>query len=267
MIIDSKTIKDVFHILGINSNKNLGQNFLINPKIANDIVACLHPDLDSYILEIGSGLGSLTHFLVNSHLDIVEIDKSLVRFLKDTYPNDNINIYNDDILQFDVSKYEYIISNLPYYITTDIVTYLLLHAKRAKRIVLMMQKEAAGRFMNLENNKDYGPVSILIHLLGNIQKEFYVGKNNFYPIPCVDSVVLSIDIDTNKRTETNFKIYKMCTVLFKNRRKTILNNLTNYLKSKEKASEILKKVNIEANLRPENITIEQYCKLYYLLNN
>lgn len=266
MIVDSQTCKEIIKLLNLNVKKSLGQNFLINPNISESIVNYLLPINDEKILEIGSGLGSLTHYLSNYNTTCLEIDPILFKFLNDTYKNTNLNFINGDILKFDVSDYDMIISNLPYYITTDIVTYLLLHAKKAKRMVFMMQKEAVNRFCDTVNCKDYSPIGILISLLGKIKKEIIISKNNFYPSPNVDSQIVVIDLDINKKTRDNYAIYKMCKSLFQNKRKTILNNLTMYLKDKNKAIQLLNKNNINPLLRPENISVEEYVKLYQSLH-
>ncbi len=265
MIIDSTTIKEIFKTLNISANKNLGQNFLINPSISEKIVNLLDVKDNEKVLEIGPGLGSLTHYLEEYDLDVVEIDKKLSKFLSDSYPN--LNIITNDILKVDVSKYDKIISNLPYYLTTEIVTYLLLNASNASRLVLMMQKEAINRFIDDVNQKSYSPIGILIQLIGSIKKEIAVSRNNFYPIPNVDSVILTIDLDINKKTKENYQIYNMCKSLFINKRKTILNNLTSYLKDKQKAILALQECKIPLNYRPENIDVNSYIRLYNYLNN
>ena len=145
------------------------------------------------VLEIGPGLGSLTHFLQNHNLDVCDIDERMCRVIEAIYSNkNNIKVFNNDILKFDVSKYNKIISNLPYYITSDIISYLLLNAKNCDEMVFMVQKEAALRFLDSTNKTE--PLSILINLVGDIKKVYTVKPSSFVPAPHVDSVVFKINI-------------------------------------------------------------------------
>ena len=157
--------------------------------------------------------------------------------------------------------FDKIIGNLPYNITTELVTYLLLNSWNTKTMVLMCQLEAYNRFADL-SGENYGPVSVLLHLLGSIEKLLVVKAGSFYPAPKCNSVVFRINLNRDADLETATKVYKFAKSLFLNRRKTIYNNLKNYLSSADKANEILNKLGIPQNLRPENISPEIYLKMY-----
>lgn len=267
MEINEKNITDIVKKCGLNPNKSLGQNFLINNNVSFAIANFLTCHQNSNVLEIGPGLGSLTNHLTKYPLDSVDVDKRMIDFLKIVYQDKkDLCFICDDILNTNVEKYDAIIGNLPYYITTDIITYLLLNAKKANEMVFMIQKEAFPRFSKKVNEDGYSPIGILIDLLGEVKKCLDVKASNFYPNPHVDSIVFKITLDNNKKIEKNYNIYKFAKTMFLNKRKTILNNLGNYLKNKSKAEIILKDLNLSFNLRPENLSTNDYINLYEAIN-
>ena len=156
-----------------------------------------------------------------------------------------------------VSKYTKIIGNLPYNITTEVIQYFLINAVNAESMVFMIQSETYNHFADT-NGKEYGPTSVLIHLLGKIDKLFTVKAGSFYPVPKCNSLVFSIKFDT--RVERNAAIYafKVAKQLFANRRKTIQNNLMNYLKDKEYVLKLCIDLNINPLSRPEQLSPEIY---------
>ncbi|MFA5503197.1 MAG: 16S rRNA (adenine(1518)-N(6)/adenine(1519)-N(6))-dimethyltransferase RsmA [Bacilli bacterium] len=270
MEINKATILEIVKKSAIRPNKALGQNFLIDPAISSRIIHALDIQEKEKILEIGPGLGSLTHFLStkSNEIEIVEIDSKIVDLLNVIYKETkNVKIIHKDILKVDFSSYDKIVGNLPYYITTEIITKILLGAQKCQKMVFMIQKEAFPRFFNKVNEPSYSPVGILISLLGNIKKICHVGKSSFYPNPHIDSVVFEISIDPNKKTKANFEIYHLAKSLFANKRKTILNNLTFLLKDKEKSAQLLEQLNINTNLRPENLSAQDYINLYLSINS
>ena len=246
------------------ANKSLGQNFLINPQIAEKIVGLLNLKDNDRVLEIGAGLGSLSYFLSksNSHSELIDIDERMLMFLEEQFKNNkNITIKRQNILKYELSGFNKIIGNLPYYITTSILEKLLLDGKNAETMVLMTQKEVYPKL--LKTNKS--PLSLFLNYVADISAPMEVGKNNFAPIPHVDSVVFVITPNKNIKNEENEKLFKTMKQLFLLRRKNILNNLTNLLKNKEKAREILGKMEIDANKRPEELGIEFYIDLLKMI--
>lgn len=246
------------------ANKSLGQNFLINPQIAEKIVGLLNLKDNDRVLEIGAGLGSLSYFLSksNSHSELIDIDERMLMFLEEQFKNNkNITIKRQNILKHELSGFNKIIGNLPYYITTSILEKLLLDGKNAETMVLMTQKEVYPKL--LKTNKS--PLSLFLNYVADISAPMEVGKNNFAPIPHVDSVVFVITPNKNIKSEENKKLFKTMKQLFLLRRKNILNNLTNLLKNKEKAREILGKMGIDTNKRPEELGIEFYIDLLKMI--
>lgn len=244
------------------ANKSLGQNFLINPEIANKIVNSLNIQKDDKILEIGAGLGSISYFLAKSEGEstLIDVDDRMIYFLKEHYEeNKNIVVLRDNVLKHDLSKYTKIIGNLPYYITTGILETILLNGTNATSIVLMCQKEVYAKL--LKNTKDISPLSLLLNYVSNIELVTNVSRNNFTPIPHVDSLVFKLTPNENIKNKDNKALYKLMCNLFLHRRKTIYNCLRFIVKDNEVTIEILNKLNISQNLRPEQIEIEKYIEL------
>ena len=246
------------------ANKSLGQNFLVNSQIAEKIVGLLQLEEKDQVLEIGAGLGSLSYFLVKSpgNSVLIDIDERMLMFLGEHFKdNKNVEIKRQNILKQDVSVYTKIVGNLPYYITTGIIEKLIVEAKSAKTIVLMTQKEVYPRLLT----KDKSPLSLFLNYVASVSAPMDVGRNNFAPVPHVDSVVFTITPNENIKNEENAKLFKTIKHLFLLRRKNILNNLTNLVKNKEKAREILEKMQIDTNKRPEELPIEFYINLLKMI--
>ena len=169
------------------ANKSLGQNFLINPQIAEKIVGLLSLKEGDKVLEIGAGLGSLSYFLAKSPAEsqLIDVDERMLMFLDEQFKDcKNIEVKRQNILKHDLTGFNKIIGNLPYYITSGIIEKLLLDAKDAKTTVLMTQKEVYPKL--LSSNKS--PLSMFLNYVADISSPMDVGRNNFAPVPHVDSV-------------------------------------------------------------------------------
>ena len=246
------------------ANKSLGQNFLVDPQTAKRIVDLLEIKEKDNILEIGAGLGSLSFFLEKSpgKSELIDVDERMLMFLNEQFKDSkNISVKRQNILKYDLSKFNKIIGNLPYYITSGIIEKLLIDAKNAEVMVLMTQKEVYPKL--LRTNKS--PLSMFLNHVSSISAPIDVGRNHFAPVPHVDSVVFVLKPNENIKNEDNEKLFKTMKQLFLLRRKNILNNLTNLVKNKEKAREILEKMNIDTNKRPEELPIEFYINLLKMI--
>lgn len=242
------------------ANKSLGQNFLINASFAEKIVDLLEICSNDKVLEIGAGLGSLSYFLVNkkANTTLIDIDERMLQFLNDNYAQEpSIEIKRMNVLKENLDKYTKIIGNLPYYITSSIIEYILLNAKNAKKVVLMTQKEVYPKL--LKNN--HSPLSLLLNYVSEISAPINITRNNFTPVPHVDSVVFTLTINEKITLNENRDVYNLMCKLFLFRRKTILNCLTNIVKNKEIAHQILDKMGVDNNLRPEQLDIDFYISL------
>ena len=264
MEINRNNVVEIIRKSGLEPDKDYGQNYLLEPNICEKIVSLLDIKDNEKVLEIGPGIGSLTHYIAqykNSKIDLVDIDERMTNFLKIIYKEDNVNLILNDIRKHDVSKYDKIIGNLPYNITTETVSYLLEKARNAKKLVLMCQAEAYPRFSEL-TGKEYGPLSIFIHLLGNVSRKLTVKPGSFYPAPKCSSVVFEINVLNNQNHDHIFSIFNFSKSIFSNRRKTIHNNLSSYLDDKELSLKVLGEVGIPANKRPEELSPDTIAKLY-----
>ncbi|MDE5545559.1 MAG: 16S rRNA (adenine(1518)-N(6)/adenine(1519)-N(6))-dimethyltransferase RsmA, partial [Malacoplasma sp.] len=221
------------------ASKKLGQNFLTNEIIKQKIVDSLNINDSDFVLEIGPGFGALTKLILkkSKNLTVIELDKRLVEFLKEEFPN--LKIINQDILKFDfnnlaLNNYK-IISNLPYSISSQIIFKILKHSNFSEAI-LMVQKEMAERVVAKAGTKKYNNFTILLNLTSNITKLFNVSNSCFFPKPEVESTVIKF----SKKENFDFKNFdiledflKKC---FLQKRKTLFNNLKKFY-SKEKITD------------------------------
>lgn len=245
--------------------KKYGQNFLIDDELAESIVSKVKDDKDSIILEIGSGLGALTYHLVKKegHKVLVEIDPLMCDHLKHQIQEDDIEILNMDFLRMNLKKYDkeiVVVGNLPYYITTDIIEKLLL-ANNVTQMTLMVQKEAYERLTAPISSKEYSPISIFLEYVGGTKILSKVSRHSYIPEPHVDSLVFQVNVKKEKQIENESAFFKITKAMFLMRRKTILNNLTSYLKDKQKAETILNELSCPLTARPEQLNLDFYLKL------
>lgn len=251
------------------AKKEIGQNFLIDADKAEAIVDSLGIKEGEKVLEIGCGAGSLTYFLAETDAEItaIDIDEAMIaKTGSDFASRPNVKIINGNAMRFDYSPYSKIVGNLPYYITSGILERVLLQAENAEKAVFMVQKEVISRIFAGPGSKDYSPLNILLSLVGESKKLFGVSRNCFSPIPHVDSAVFEIAFDESRDKETIAAVYKLAKSMFLQRRKTIYNNLKNYLGDGQKAEEILAKAKIEKAKRPEDLKSSDYLTLLSLLH-
>lgn len=275
---DIKNIRNILSSHGFKFSKSLGQNFIINPDICPAMAEACSEYPDSGIIEIGPGIGVLTVELAKKFKKVisVEIDKRLIPILKDTTSEfDNIKIINSDILKLNLkelisSEFENfdrinVCANLPYYITSDIIMYILENEEvNIDSLTLMLQKEAAERICASPGTRNAGAISLAVRYYGTPEILFDVGRENFMPSPNVDSVVIRIDMTKSmKRFVKNKSIFfKLVKAAFSQRRKNILNSLSSQMGlPKEKISEILKLSNVDSSLRAEQLSFEDFAKL------
>ena len=275
MIKNVATVKKTNEIMvqfGLHAKKNFGQNFLVVQQTVNDIIDYSNIDSDSVIIEIGPGIGALTDVLLDRFKKVIcfEIDKSLIEPLKDTFSDkQNFEIYNEDILKVDLNKFisenlknekVVIFSNLPYYITSEILTKLFV-IKGVHQIVTMMQKEVAHRILKADKGKDENELTLLAKHYCDFKLIKEVSKNDFFPKPHIDSTVLSFKVKENVPN-----INETVKILFKQRRKTIYNNLTEVYE-KNHVLTMLDKLNLNVSLRSEDLTINDIEKIDAYLKN
>lgn len=249
-----------------NFKKNFGQNFIVDKNIIDNIIKFSLVDKDTMVIEIGPGAGSLTTALAASSKSVLcyEIDDSLKDVLSDSLKNfDNVDIIYQDFLKANVSetlkKYNYdklyVIANLPYYITTPIITKIIEDKLNVDKIVIMVQKEVGDRLKAQPGSKDYNSLSIYISYYFNVKKLMDVSRNVFLPKPNVDSIVIELSKKENKYKLKNENVFfKLVRDSFVQKRKTLRNNLKSYdLNIIEK---VLNKYGYDLSVRAENLSID-----------
>ena len=240
--------------------KSLGQNFLINLDVINKIAAEIPAFSHDLIIEIGPGRGALTEKLVkkDSFFLAYEIDQDLLPLLQ-KYENDHQKIIHQDFLQADVKNdlkninYDklFIVGNLPYYITTPIMEKIMALDIPASKIVIMVQKEVGLRFMAQPKSKDYGYFTLVLKYFFDIQKVCMVSKKDFYPVPKVESMVLAFTPRIDRPNWDFSKYRDFLKVCFRQKRKTLRNNLKDYDWSV--IAPILKNNNYSETVRAEEL--------------
>lgn len=250
-----------------NFKKRYGQNFLRDNNILNKISNSFEVDKNSKIIEVGPGDGALTRKLVSKGTEVIafEIDISLKEYL-DKITNTNLKVVYGDFLDvklenfFNSADKLYVIANIPYYITTPIITKFIDEKKIPEEMVLMVQKEVALRLSSNPGNKEYGAISVILNYFFDILYLFTVGRNCFYPVPNVDSAVIKLKKKDKLLILKDFDIYKKLVYdAFKQKRKTLKNNLKNY--DLNLIESILNKYNFNLNNRAEEISYEVFVEI------
>ena len=216
----------------IKPNKNLGQNFLINEYVINTILEILDIKKDDYILEVGPGKGALTRNIIKKTKNYigVEKDKNLSDFLKVNY-KENVDIRNEDILNFDFSKifknnYR-VVGNIPYNISTKLLMKCIENKNFISQVHFMMQKEFVDRVTSVHGVKSYGRLSVLIQIFFKAEKYIDIDPSNFYPEPKIYSSFMSLTPLKKILLEENevSDFLNFVKEIFKTRRKKIKNCL------------------------------------------
>ena len=250
--------------------KKFGQNFLQDNNILNNIVALANITPNDLVIEIGPGGGALTSKLIErtNKLICFEIDTDLKDHLKQ-FENKGAKIIYGDFLKQDVNEvikdceYDnlYIIANLPYYITTPIITKIIESKLPVKKCVFMVQKEVANRLSATTSTKDYNSLTIFINYYFSCKKAFDVSKNVFYPKPNVDSAIIELDKRDSPLVDVidENKFFKLVKDSFVFKRKTLRNNLKGY--NLIKIEEILKKYGYDLSVRAEALSINVFADI------
>ena len=250
-----------------NFKKKYGQNFLNNDNILNKISSSICVSEKDKIIEIGPGAGALTKKLVKLGCDVIafEIDTTLKDFL-DKIEYNNLTVIYNDFLNVNLSDYFnedqklFVVANIPYYITTPIISKFIKENYVPESMVLMVQKEVAERLSSKCHNSDYGAITVILNYFFDIHYLFTVDRNNFYPIPKVDSAVIKLDKKHNKKIVNDYEKFETLVYnAFKQKRKNLKNNLMNYDLSKIEI--ILKKYSLDLTNRAEDLDYEVFVEI------
>lgn len=268
----------------IKADKKLGQNFLISDDAVNRIIEKSEVTKSDLVIEIGPGLGTLTKELLEraGKVICIELDTRMVKILNERFSlYDNFEIIHDDILKVDLKsiikrekenqnmKEAKIVANLPYYITTPIIMKLLEEKLDLKTITVMVQKEVADRLTAVPGTKKSGAITYGVYYYAKAEEVLEVLPESFIPAPEVTSEVIQFKIRKEPPVFVgdDKKMFQIIKCAFTQRRKTLLNSLvnTNIFNSKEHGSKILKEVNLKENVRPEELTLEDFARIADLL--
>ena len=271
----SKT-KEILNKYKFSFKKSLGQNFLIDVNVLENIIKSTGIDGSSGAIEIGPGMGALTEQLAIHANKVVafEIDQRLLPILKDTLGDySNVEIIHQDILEANVneviqSQFEpgqdiHVVANLPYYITTPILMKLVRDKLPVASFTVMIQKEVAERMAAKPNSKSYGSLTIAVQYYTEAKIVMTVPKSVFMPQPNVDSSILQLVMreEAPVHVENEEFFFNLVQASFAQRRKTLRNNLTSYFKeqyTKERINEILEGINMDGTRRGESLDMEEF---------
>ena len=222
---------------GFHNAKSLGQNFLTDKGVIDSIIEATDINEEDLVIEIGPGIEVINQDVLKTNLN--------------------------DIIKSSTFQHTKVIGNLPYYITTPIIMYLLENEINIESITIMMQKEVADRIIAGPGSKTFGAISLAVQYYCEVSEVADVPKEVFYPVPKVDSTVLKLSIRTEKPVHPkNEKLMFNCIKAgFGQRRKTILNSLTGAGFSKDEIKQALERLSIEPKRRAETLSIEDFAAI------
>ncbi len=272
-----KTI-EVIKKHGFDFQKKFGQNFLIDGRVLDKIIAAAEITKEDFVLEIGPGIGTMTQYLAEAAREVaaVEIDRNLIPILQETLAEyDNVTIINKDVLKLDIAEMAReknggrpikVVANLPYYITTPIIMSLFESGVPLLSVTVMVQKEVALRMQAQPGTKDYGALSLAVQYYAEPYLAANVPQNCFMPRPNVGSAV--IRLTRYARPPVCVKdeklMFRLIRASFNQRRKTLLNGLKNSSElsfSREEILEAFARAGLPENVRGETLTLEQFAAL------
>lgn len=270
----------------IRINKRSGQNFLVDENYLNKIISSCNITENDLVLEIGAGLGALTESIAPlcKHLIAIEVDKKFCSFLKDALLEyKNVEIVCADILKYDIKsageklkhlpthrtdrqgKFK-VIGNLPYYITSPIITYLINNRKSIQSAFITVQKEVAERLMSSPARKTYGSLSCFVQFYTKPDIMVSMPKEAFYPVPQVESSLVRLEFLKNPSVKVKDEslFFKIVNAAFNKRRKTLLNALSlsgAFNLNKEQVNKILLGCGIDPKRRGETLSLKEFADL------
>lgn len=257
---------------GFQFKKQFGQNFISDTNLLKSIVEASGIDENTTVVEIGCGAGTLTRAIAESAKKVYafDIDTALKPVLAETLAGlENVEVIFRDFNKINLKEFEAeigeytVVANLPYYITTPLVTKLLEESDNVQGISIMVQEEVAERFCAKEDTPEYGSITAAIALKGEAKIVKRVSRNLFYPRPNVDSAVVKITFQRGRVAVKDEKAYRQTVkCAFLNRRKTLENNLVNFFNvSRETAKKILSEAGVDEKARGETLSPQRLARL------
>ena len=273
----------ILHKYKIQANKSLGQNFLVDDNVIDEIIRCSNIDKKDLIIEIGPGLGVLTNRLLQESNNVmaVELDKRMVSILQDRFKlningqtESKLEIINEDILKINLNqliaekkskneiKQVKIVANLPYYISTPIIMKLLENRLDIDEIIVMVQKEVAERLTAKTGTRLAGAITYAVEYYSEAECIIKVPKESFVPSPKVESEVIKLTVRKDKKIQVQDDklLFNIISKSFMQRRKTLSNALlnNNIINNKDDVEKMWKKLGINEKVRGESLTLEQF---------
>ena len=273
----------ILHKYKIQANKSLGQNFLVDDNVIDEIIRCSNIDKKDLIMEIGPGLGVLTNRLLQESNNViaVELDKRMVSILQDRFKlningdvESHLEIIKEDILKINLNqliaekrsnneiKQVKIVANLPYYISTPIIMKLLENRLDIDEIIVMVQKEVAERLTAKTGTRLAGAITYAVEYYSEAESIIKVPKESFVPSPKVESEVIKLTVRKDKKIQVQDEklLFNIISKSFMQRRKTLSNALlnNNIMNNKDDVDKMWKELEINEKVRGESLTLEQF---------
>jgi len=267
--------KKQMHAKFFKPKKNLGQNFLKNYKVVENIMANADISEKDMIIEVGPGMGILTEELAKSGASVLAIEKDfnlIDKLRKDLGKYKNLKITHQDILLFDPESIDgsyKVIANIPYNITSPIIRKFLESSHKPQEMILMVQKEVAERICAKAGSSERGLLTLIVEFYADAEVLFSVPRTDFYPVPKVDSAVIKLTLNHKVHLRGgSYKVepelfFKLVKAGFASKRQQIHNSLAATLRwDKEKVAGLLEKSEIDPQLRAEDLTLDAWLNLY-----
>ena len=271
-------LKSTLQSNGFQFKKQFGQNFISDTNLLNSIVDAAGIDENTTVVEVGCGAGTLTRAIAQKAKFVYafDIDRDLQPVLAQTLSGvDNVEVIFRDFSKVDLKQFESeigeftVVANLPYYITTPLLTKFLEESEKVNGVCIMVQEEVAERFCAKENTPEYGAITAAIALKGQAKIVKRVSRNMFYPRPNVDSAVVKITFEKGRISVKDERAYRQTVkCAFLNRRTTLDNNLVNFFSlTREQAKAVLQEAGVEEKARGETLSPQKLAVLADVLKD
>jgi 16S rRNA (adenine1518-N6/adenine1519-N6)-dimethyltransferase len=245
------------------ARKRFGQNFLVDQKIIDAIIAAIAPQNSDRMVEIGPGMGALTRPLLEQleHLHVVEIDRDIAARLKEEFPASRLTVHVTDALRFDFSTLGEnlrVVGNLPYNISSPLLFHLTRFASCIRDLHVMLQKEVVERMVAAPSTAAYGRLSVMLQYRYEMEKLLDVPSNAFRPAPRVESAVIRMlpHVSSELQAKDESLFARIVSSAFSQRRKTLRNTLGGYL-----THEGFAELNIDPGWRAQNLTYKDFARI------
>ena len=270
-------LREFLNALGISPKKALSQNFLIDGNIINKIIRCSEVEADDIVVEIGPGPGSLTEALLKSGASVIAVERDTIlatalERLKE--PTNQLQIFCEDIMDFPLEekvkealqpgKKAKVIANLPYHLTTPIIEKLITMNDLFSTLTLMVQEEVAYRFIGNPGTKEYSSFTVFLQFYSKPVFGFSVSSHCFFPSPKVNSAVVVLELKEPEKVSNVSAFFKFTRTAFGQRRKMLRGSLKE-IYPPQRTMQALEIIGMKPEARPEELSLQQFIRLFELL--